>query len=76
MTGENRNELFWKEWQDILLVEFESRMAAVGVKGQGIVPASKTLAHLLHEVPSLRGLRPTGISACEHQGARKLYYFL
>ena len=46
MTGENGNELFWKEWQDILLAEFENRMAAVGLKGQGIAPASKTLTIL------------------------------
>ena len=43
MTDEKRNEFFWKEWRDILLAEFESRMAAVGAKGQGIVPASKNL---------------------------------
>jgi SAM-dependent methyltransferase len=46
MIGENGNELFWKEWQDILLAEFENRMAAVGLKGQGIAPASKTLTIL------------------------------
>jgi hypothetical protein len=42
MVIESKDELFWKEWQDILLVEFESRMAAVGVKGKGIVPSRKT----------------------------------
>ena len=46
MTSENRDEFFWKEWQDILLAEFENRMAAVGLKGQGIAPASKTLTIL------------------------------
>ena len=50
MTGENRNELFWKEWQDILLAEFESRMAAVSAKGQGIAPASKTLTVLFLQI--------------------------
>ena len=43
MTGENGNELFWKEWQDILLAEFENRMVAIGAKNQGINPAIKTL---------------------------------
>ena len=37
MTGENGNDFFWNEWQDILLAEFERRVGAVGVKGQGIV---------------------------------------
>jgi len=41
MTCENENELFWKEWQDILLTEFENRLTILGVKGQGIAPASK-----------------------------------
>ena len=46
MTCENENELFWKEWQDILLTEFENRLTILGVKGQGIAPASKTLTVL------------------------------
>ena len=54
MTGENENELFWKEWQDILLTEFENRLTTLGVKGQGIAPASKTLTVLF--------LQPKGFS--------------
>jgi hypothetical protein len=50
MTSENRDEFFWKEWQDILLAEFEGRVAAVGIKGQGIAPASKTLTVLFLQV--------------------------
>ena len=50
MTSENRDELFWKEWLDILLAEFENRMAAISIKGQGIVPASKNLTVLFLQV--------------------------
>jgi predicted HAD superfamily phosphohydrolase len=51
MTGENGNDFFWNEWQDILLAEFERRVVAVGVKGQGIVvPASKNLTVLFLQV--------------------------
>ena len=46
MTNGSRDEFFWKEWQNILLTEFEGRMAAVGVKGQWMAPASKTLTVL------------------------------
>ena len=35
MTSENRDKFFWKEWQDILLADFENRMVAIGIKGQG-----------------------------------------
>jgi hypothetical protein len=50
MTGENKDWFFWKEWRDILLAEFELRMAAAGVKGQWIAPASKTLTVLFLQV--------------------------
>jgi hypothetical protein len=51
MTGENRDEFFWKEWQDILLVDFESRVGALGAKGQRIVvTASKNLTVLFLQV--------------------------
>ena len=52
MTGENRNELFWKEWQDILLAEFERRVVAIGVKGQGIVPSRKTFTAIFIQLKS------------------------
>ena len=50
MTSENRDKFFWKEWQDILLADFENRMVAIGIKGQGIAPASKTLTILFLQV--------------------------
>jgi hypothetical protein len=46
MTSENRDKVFWKEWQDILLTEFENRLTNLGVKGQGIIPARKNLTIL------------------------------
>ena len=52
MTGENGNELFWKEWQDILLAEFERRVVAIGVKGQGIVPSRKTFTAIFIQLKS------------------------
>lgn len=33
MTDEKGNNPFWNEWQDILLAEFESRLTAIGSKG-------------------------------------------
>lgn len=50
MTGANGNKLFWKEWQDILLMEYENRLTTLGVKGQWITPASKTLTILFLQV--------------------------
>ena len=50
MTVEDRDEKFWKEWQDILLEEFECKMAAVAAKGQWVVPTRKTLTILFLQV--------------------------
>jgi hypothetical protein len=36
-------DFFWNEWRDILVDEFERRLAATGAKGHRVVPASKAL---------------------------------
>ena len=44
MNSESSDGFFWNEWQDILLAEFEHRLAAIGTKGYRIIPARKTSA--------------------------------
>jgi predicted DNA-binding transcriptional regulator len=36
-------DFFWNEWRDILVDEFERRLAATGAKGHRVVPARKAL---------------------------------
>jgi len=36
-------DFFWNEWRDILVDEFERRLAATGGKGHRVMPASKAL---------------------------------
>ena len=36
-------DFFWNEWEDILVDEFEKRLAATGAKGHRVIPARKAL---------------------------------
>jgi hypothetical protein len=36
-------DFFWNEWRDILVDEFERRLATVGARGHRVVPARKAL---------------------------------
>ena len=49
-TKINREDLFWKEWRDILLAEFERRLAAIGAKGYRTIPARKTFTAIFLQV--------------------------
>jgi hypothetical protein len=46
MTDEQRDNLLWNEWQDILLAEFECRLAAIGSKEHRVVSARKNFTVL------------------------------
>ena len=50
MNSESSDGFFWNEWQDILLAEFEHRLAAIGTKGYRIVPARKTFTAIFLQV--------------------------
>ena len=50
MNSESRDGFFWNEWQDILLAEFEHRLAAIGAKGLRIVPTRKTFTAIFLQV--------------------------
>ena len=50
MNSESKDAFFWNEWQDILLAEFEHRLAAIGTKGYRIIPARKTFTVIFLQV--------------------------
>ena len=46
----SREELFWKEWRDILLAEYDGRLAALGAKDYRNVPARETFTTIFLQV--------------------------
>jgi hypothetical protein len=46
-TNKDNGELFWKEWREILLTEFEGRLMAPGTKGYSVVSRKTFLAIFL-----------------------------
>jgi hypothetical protein len=51
-------DFFWNEWRDILVDEFERRLAATGAKGHRVIPARKALT-------ASPNIRPEQILWCE-----------
>lgn len=49
-TNTNKNELFWKEWRDILLAEYDGRLADLGAKVYRNVPARETFTTIFLQV--------------------------
>ena len=49
-NGEHRYEVYWKEWQDILLGEFKRRITALDAKGYRLIPARNTFSAIFLQV--------------------------
>ncbi len=50
MMEENREELTWNTWREILLAEFEGRLEAAGAKGYQITPVRKAFTAIFIQV--------------------------
>ena len=50
MNNESKDAYFWNVWRDILLTEYDSRLAAPGTKGYRVVSARKTFAAIFLQV--------------------------
>jgi hypothetical protein len=50
MADEKREELYWKEWRDSLLGDFEGRLGAMSEKGFRIVPTRKSFIAIFLQV--------------------------
>ena len=50
MNNESKDAYFWNVWRDILLTEYDGRLAALGTKGYRVGSARKTFAAIFLQV--------------------------
>ena len=72
-TDSNKENLLWKQWRDILLAEYDGRLAALGAKGFGAITGKKAFIAIFLRVKGFSApapdILPEAIRILTGQGA-------